>query len=353
MAAPAPSVPAASLELLADRHARRRAALRWPLRGQRRQQRRDRPATRPLHRPGLAGAGRGRPVRRPARPRSPTSTDEVAVLSAAMQRPRRPALPPQGRGAPGPGRPDPSRRTRAVGSRSPMPPRTSSTPRPATSTGSWSTSRTSRPSSTRSGRAARPLSPIAGQRIVSTTGIKCEGNAVQLQGVPYPQPYVIEAVGDPATLNAAIDADYYVDGYRDDAENAEIIRSAGTWSTSSRTRSPRRRTTACCDLNFAQPLTRARRAEHSRRLRRGRCRRAAEPSATRWWSASRWGSASRSAPGHVVRDHDRHGRALRRRLAGCRALVDHRARRLGGVGGRDDPRLEARGPDLVLRLRPA
>jgi len=36
---------------------------------------------------------------------------------------------------------------------------------------------------------------IEGQRVVSTTGIRCEGNAVQLQGVPYPQPYVIEAVG--------------------------------------------------------------------------------------------------------------------------------------------------------------
>jgi uncharacterized protein YlxW (UPF0749 family) len=63
---------------------------------------------------------------------------------------------------------------------------------------------------------------IAGQRIVSTTGIKCEGNAVQLQGVPYPQPYVIEAVGDPAALGAAIDADSYVDGYREDADNPDI-----------------------------------------------------------------------------------------------------------------------------------
>ncbi|MGB0099599.1 MAG: DUF881 domain-containing protein, partial [Nocardioides sp.] len=44
---------------------------------------------------------------------------------------------------------------------------------------------------------------IAGQRIVSTTGIKCEGNAVQLQGVPYPQPYTIEAVGDQGELLTA------------------------------------------------------------------------------------------------------------------------------------------------------
>jgi uncharacterized protein YlxW (UPF0749 family) len=63
---------------------------------------------------------------------------------------------------------------------------------------------------------------IAGQRVVSTTGIKCEGNAVQLQGVPYPQPYVIEAVGDPVSLGAAIDDDSYVDGYREDAANTDI-----------------------------------------------------------------------------------------------------------------------------------
>ena len=39
--------------------------------------------------------------------------------------------------------------------------------------------------------------------MVSTTGIKCEGNSVVLQGVPYPQPYVIEAVGDPGELTSA------------------------------------------------------------------------------------------------------------------------------------------------------
>ncbi|RHW25928.1 DUF881 domain-containing protein [Nocardioides immobilis] len=60
---------------------------------------------------------------------------------------------------------------------------------------------------------------IAGQRVITTTGIKCEGNAVQLQGVPYPQPYVIQAVGDPDDLMAALDADPLVSGYRSDAVN--------------------------------------------------------------------------------------------------------------------------------------
>ena len=63
---------------------------------------------------------------------------------------------------------------------------------------------------------------IAGQRVVSTTGIRCEGNAVQLQGVPYPQPYVIQAVGDQGALLAALENDEYVSTYREDASDPDI-----------------------------------------------------------------------------------------------------------------------------------
>jgi uncharacterized protein YlxW (UPF0749 family) len=63
---------------------------------------------------------------------------------------------------------------------------------------------------------------IAGQRIVSTTGIKCEGNSIQLQGVPYPQPYVIQAVGDQSALLGALDDDATVQDYRRDAATPEI-----------------------------------------------------------------------------------------------------------------------------------
>ncbi len=55
---------------------------------------------------------------------------------------------------------------------------------------------------------------VEGQRIVTTTGIKCEGNAVQLQGIPYPEPYEIAAVGDPAAIVEALESDAYVSGYR-------------------------------------------------------------------------------------------------------------------------------------------
>jgi uncharacterized protein YlxW (UPF0749 family) len=63
---------------------------------------------------------------------------------------------------------------------------------------------------------------IEGQRVITTTGFKCEGNAIQLQGVPYPQPFDIEAVGDPEAIQAALDADPAVAGYREDAEDPRI-----------------------------------------------------------------------------------------------------------------------------------
>ena len=55
---------------------------------------------------------------------------------------------------------------------------------------------------------------IQGQRIVSTTGIKCEGSTITLGGVPYPQPFVIEAVGETTDMINSLDSDEYVQGYR-------------------------------------------------------------------------------------------------------------------------------------------
>ena len=63
---------------------------------------------------------------------------------------------------------------------------------------------------------------IQGKRVVSTTGIKCEGNAVMLQGVAYPQPYVISAIGDPATLSAAVMQDDYLEVYRQQAALPDV-----------------------------------------------------------------------------------------------------------------------------------
>ncbi len=63
---------------------------------------------------------------------------------------------------------------------------------------------------------------IQGQRVVSTTGIRCIGNSVQLQGVPYSQPYRISGIGDVTALTEAIEDDAYLQVYRADSENPDI-----------------------------------------------------------------------------------------------------------------------------------
>lgn len=45
---------------------------------------------------------------------------------------------------------------------------------------------------------------IQGQRVISTTGIKCVGNTVVLHGIPYAPPYVISAIGNQAQLRSAL-----------------------------------------------------------------------------------------------------------------------------------------------------
>lgn len=55
---------------------------------------------------------------------------------------------------------------------------------------------------------------IQGQRVVSTTGVKCVGNTVVLHGVPYAPPYTITAIGDPGHLAAALDASRYIQIYK-------------------------------------------------------------------------------------------------------------------------------------------
>jgi uncharacterized protein YlxW (UPF0749 family) len=92
---------------------------------------------------------------------------------------------------------------------------------------------------------------IQGQRVVSTTGIKCEGNAVQLQGVPYPQPYVIKAVGDQASLVTAVEDDPYLRGYRRDAADPSV--SVG-WDLALENSVAAPAYDGLLDLNFATPL---------------------------------------------------------------------------------------------------
>lgn len=64
---------------------------------------------------------------------------------------------------------------------------------------------------------------IQGVRIISTTGIKCVGNTVILNGVPYSPPYRIAAIGDPEQLQRALDANPYVQAYLDAVDIWQLV----------------------------------------------------------------------------------------------------------------------------------
>jgi uncharacterized protein YlxW (UPF0749 family) len=56
---------------------------------------------------------------------------------------------------------------------------------------------------------------LQGQRLVSTSGIKCVGSTVVIDGVPYSPPYVIEAIGTTSRLQNALDESSQVEVYRE------------------------------------------------------------------------------------------------------------------------------------------
>jgi uncharacterized protein YlxW (UPF0749 family) len=93
---------------------------------------------------------------------------------------------------------------------------------------------------------------IQGQRVVSTTGIKCSGSTIQLQGVPYPQPFVIEAVGDIGDMVTSIDDDAYVSVYRSQAADPNI--EIG-WSLDAESRVTAPAYEGLRDLSYAKPMS--------------------------------------------------------------------------------------------------
>ncbi len=92
---------------------------------------------------------------------------------------------------------------------------------------------------------------IQGQRVITTTGIKCEGNAVMLQGVAYAEPYVISAIGNPAALEAAVLQDDYLAGYRRAAAVPDI--SVG-WDLQVEERLEMPAYEGLTDLQYAEPI---------------------------------------------------------------------------------------------------
>ena len=52
------------------------------------------------------------------------------------------------------------------------------------------------------------------QRVISTSAVRCVGNTLILQGRVYSPPYVVQAIGNPAAMRAALDQNEQVQIYR-------------------------------------------------------------------------------------------------------------------------------------------
>ena len=64
---------------------------------------------------------------------------------------------------------------------------------------------------------------IQGQRVISTTAVKCVGNTVVLHGIPYGPPYKVSAIGDQARLRAALAASEPIQIYQQYVESYGLV----------------------------------------------------------------------------------------------------------------------------------
>ena len=94
---------------------------------------------------------------------------------------------------------------------------------------------------------------IQGQRIVTTTGIKCDGNAIQLDGRAFPQPFVIQGVGDQAGMLREIEQDDYLENYRELADS-ELIQLGWDLERDKRATAPAYE--GSLEAAYAEPMTR-------------------------------------------------------------------------------------------------
>jgi len=90
---------------------------------------------------------------------------------------------------------------------------------------------------------------LQGQRLVSTTGIKCVGSTVVLEGVPYSPPYRIEAIGPTGQMYDALAASPEVAGYRQYSDPPYNV----GWSLQQHTRLDLPAFGALSQLSFARP----------------------------------------------------------------------------------------------------
>ena len=55
---------------------------------------------------------------------------------------------------------------------------------------------------------------LMGQRVISTSAVRCVGNTIVLQGRVYSPPFVVSAIGDPSRLRVALDQEPGVEFFR-------------------------------------------------------------------------------------------------------------------------------------------
>jgi uncharacterized protein YlxW (UPF0749 family) len=55
---------------------------------------------------------------------------------------------------------------------------------------------------------------LMGQRVISTSAVRCVGNTIVLQGRVYSPPFVVSAIGDPSRLRVALDEEPGVEFFR-------------------------------------------------------------------------------------------------------------------------------------------
>ena len=92
---------------------------------------------------------------------------------------------------------------------------------------------------------------IQGQRLISTTGIKCEGNQVTLHGLPYSPPYVIVGIGDTARLESELTTDSILATYRD---YTTIPGGGVSWDMTPLDSATAPAYTGLLDLSYATPM---------------------------------------------------------------------------------------------------
>jgi len=89
---------------------------------------------------------------------------------------------------------------------------------------------------------------IQGQRVISTTGIKCVGNTVVLHDVPYSPPYIITAVGNPDAMLTSVNANPYIEIYLQYVERYQL-----GWQVEAHTEVALPAYEGSLDLSYARP----------------------------------------------------------------------------------------------------